>query len=360
MKNNTINDKTQRVILPSLEITEQLMKKAIRKEMGGNGYAEITAMPDLGFANNSIRMRGGFFTGMYFHWESSIPFVPVDATVNSCGVLVYGLKVGITYEDFVSRIDSAKKKIKKSEYNWNFERGNHFISVCQMDNGRNCVVMHASADEYKKTILNSSLYPMPEVWYYDSIHLIESEDGNRYLRYLIGDVAERFISIALQLEEINHVRMKSVAELIFGNLLDEEIMYVPHYGMPTRQSIAIGCSWKENGSVLLTAPGRDFYIIKPLQVNSNNLWLTPHGFGSTVNLPQINYKNKKMFINNKEIKTDIDVNSLSGKDIRFANVDGEEYQLFIQDVLKKCTAYIQTTIHPLYSVNKNGITNFVI
>lgn len=360
MKNNTLNDRTQLEILPALEITEKLIEKAIHKETGYNGYAEITAMTDLGFSNNYMRMKGGFFTGMHFQWESSLPFVPVDATVNSCGVSVFVLNSDISYNEFVERIILAKEEIKNSEYNWNFERGNHFISLCQMDDNRCCVVMHASADEYKKTIIDNSLYPIPGVWYYNRIHHIESDDGNRFLRYLIGTEAERFISIAMSLEEKNHSRMRYMADAIFGNKIVNELLYVPHYGMPTNQSIAIGCSWKKEVAMLLTVPGRDLYLLTPSKQCMDDTWLTPHGLGAIVNSPCIQYNKKELYVNNKIMKSDNDIASLSGKRIRFSEKQNLEYQFHINQILTKCNASIWHKIHPLFSLNKNGFANIIL
>ena len=52
----------------------------------------IYAMPDLGIAQNGTRMLGGFYTGSCYSWDSDVPFIPVDATVNVCGTAVYRLK----------------------------------------------------------------------------------------------------------------------------------------------------------------------------------------------------------------------------------------------------------------------------
>lgn len=90
MINYTLNDPTQQMLLPHLKITEELLSRVATKLSGQKKYAEITAMPDLGIAHNCTRMMGGFFTGARYVWDSTVPFVPVDATVNVCGTAVFG------------------------------------------------------------------------------------------------------------------------------------------------------------------------------------------------------------------------------------------------------------------------------
>ena len=355
MIDKTLRDETQIAILPHLRLTEALVANAIKKETGKDSDVCITAMPDLGFANNSIRMKGGFFTGMYLEWNSIIPFVPIDATVNSCGVSIFLLNKKITSLDLEERINIARKKSNLLGYNWNFERGNHFISLCQIDEEKYCVVMHASADEYKKSLPKCSLYPIPSVWYYRDIKTEFSSDRKRYLRYLTGSSAEKFISIAIDLEVINRHRMQAFAELIFGKSIQDELFYIPHYGMPTMSSIAIGCSWKTQKSILLTLPGKDIFVI----VNNNNdtaRWLTPHGFGATAVNPTISYTENEFYINRIKITDDGDVRKIPGKNIRHFNSEDVEIENHIQRILEKCNATIASRIHPLITVKKGGFT----
>ena len=69
----------------------------------------IYAMPDLGIAQNGTRMLGGFYTGSCYSWDSDVPFIPVDATVNVCGTAVYRLKQKITPQEFQRRLDGVMK-----------------------------------------------------------------------------------------------------------------------------------------------------------------------------------------------------------------------------------------------------------
>lgn len=364
MINNTLNDITQNKILPILEETEALFYEAIKKTNNGiAGEVTVTAMPDLGLANNVTRMKGGFYTGMYLEWDSVVPIVPIDSTINSCGVAIYILKKEISVEDFKRIVTNNVLEIIKNElhYNWNFERGNHFITLGRFEDGRNCILMHASADEYKKDIKEKALYPEPDVWYKDSIETIySSTNKNRYLRYLSGEIADKFIKIALELENINHVRMKEIANLLFGQYIDKESVFVPHYGMPTEKSIAIGCSWNKEKSVLLSAPGKEIFIIIP---NSNiniyeKKWLTPHGLGVSAEISKILYE-KEFIINDCVIKNTNDVKKIKNRTIRCKDINKEMFDKHISEILSKCNAKIDSVIRPLATLSESGFQSFV-
>jgi hypothetical protein len=360
MINLTINDATQKAILPHLQITEELLSSAILYETGIEGSAEIIAMPDLGLASNSIRMRGGFFTGMYAKWQSSIPFIPIDATINSCGVYVFTLRDIIDRDTFLDLIQNAKNRINKLRYSWNFERGNHFINIGTLDNGTPCVVMHASADEYKKKNVDA-LYPTEQSWYFDSIKTYYSEScSGRYLRYITGTKAERFINIASSIEEINRKRMQEIAHLIFNNLINEELLFVSHYGMPTESSLAIGCSWKSKMFTLLTAPRKDIYIIKPtadqhtVNTGSTNI-LYPHGLGVMINDPKISYHNGTMTINGVNIDSDYSVSLVPFKQVRMQDTSDYDIMDFVQNYAKSRECQIAHVIKPTMSLNSVGV-----
>ena len=96
MINLTINDSTQKNILQHLEVTETLLGNVASKLSNCDKRATIYSMPDLGIAQNGTRMLGGFYTGACYTWDSDVPFIPVDATVNVCGTAVYKLNKNIT------------------------------------------------------------------------------------------------------------------------------------------------------------------------------------------------------------------------------------------------------------------------
>lgn len=353
MIDKTLSDDMQKAILPHLLLTEKLVKKAIERETKKEGCVTITAMPDLGLANNPIRMNGGFFTGMYIEWKADIPFVPVDATVNSCGVSIFALKRPLSPAEFLAGVERAKEQAGKFGYRWNFERGNHFIILCQTCKNEYFAVLHASADEYKKSLPDHALYPVPGVWYEPEIKTVLSESSGRYLRYLVKSPAKRFISIARQLETINRERMRTFAEWVFGNELADELYYVPHYGMPTESSIAIGCSWSPQKSVLLTAPGKDFFLIENNEPGASS-WLVPHGFGAVVPNPVISYNQQGLHINGMLITDEETVAALPGKGIRNVHSKDEEIEKQVDHILRRVNAKVVNRIKPLMTISKDG------
>ena len=363
MKNLSLNDSTQLAILPHISITEELLCSAIKSASGTGGEVEIVAMPDLGLSSNVIRMRGGFFTGMYIHWKCNLPFVPVDATVNSCGVYIFTLNQSIERADFERRIQMGKKNIHSLNYNWNFERGNHFITYGHFNNGTPCIVMHASADEYKKSRNDVALYPTNDCWYKDEIRVYYSqkEEGGRYLRYICGNAAEKFIGIAMSINEKNGKRHKDIAQIMFGDILNDEYLFVSHYGMPTSSSIAIGCSWEESRIVLLSAAKKSIYIIKPdtehdaVDANVDGLSLNPHGFGVEIQQPVINYKNGNLHINGVIITSDDSISYLNGRGVRMRNATDKEVDEHVTKILAECKGTIQNVIKPTLSLSSVGL-----
>src|SRR5262249_26269092 len=160
-------------------------------------------MPDLGMPNNVGRMHGGFFTGALYRWISRVPIVPIDATVNVCGVSVFRVTKPITSRaDFDQRILRAIERSRsgKATYCWNFDSGNHFIIYGRVRESdllpsADYLVLHSSAGEFKRQ--HNGLYPVAANWYSDSIKVvIDDEASGRYLRYLEGTVAEKFFEKA--------------------------------------------------------------------------------------------------------------------------------------------------------------------
>ena len=104
MRDLTLQDTTQISILRHLMLTEQLLARAASKASGSEQSAEIWAMSDLGLPNNISRIHGGFFTGAFYRWQTSVPIVPVDATVNCCGVSVFRINREINSQEEFDRL----------------------------------------------------------------------------------------------------------------------------------------------------------------------------------------------------------------------------------------------------------------
>lgn len=274
----TLNDETQKKVLQELRITEKLISKVATKLSAVQKDCNIYAMTDLGIAHNIMRMRGGFFTGAVYQWErSDIPFIPVDSTVNVCGTALYQIHSEISVYEFKERCEKALTDTSK--YDWNFTRGNHFISLCHLENDDNHIgikkgyymLVHASACEHKE-----QLYPVIGNWYYNSI-VTERLGEYRYLRFITGKTAERFYQMAEMLESFNRERNYFFCKQVLAEKMENEILSISHYGMPTIHEVLIGVQKTEGLATLLTSPGKKIYIVKKKE-NSENHYI-PHGFG---------------------------------------------------------------------------------
>lgn len=276
--NLTLNDRTQEIVLRNLEVTEWLLSKVATNLSTTQKTCDIYAMSDLGIAHNVTRMRGGFFTGATYKWEQSdVPFIPVDATINVCGTALYKISSDINITEFKERCEKALADTSK--YDWNFTNGNHFISLCHLENDENRIGMkngyymlvHASACEYKE-----QLYPVIGNWYYNSI-LTERLGEYRYLRFITGKTAERFYQMAEMLESFNRKRNYFFCKQVLAGKMGTEILNVSHYGMPTIHEVLIGVQKTEGLATLLTSPGKSIYIVKKKEKSKNHY--IPHGFG---------------------------------------------------------------------------------
>ena len=188
MKLFALHDKAQEIICSRLAYTEYMLTEVLKKFNNNFGRVEITALEDLGFPNNLSRMRGGFFTGITVKWESGIPFIPVDATVNSCGVSIFKYEGRIDFPDFQEKMNQLDQKLKCIGLVNNFTRGNHFLSFCSDAEGSQYLVLHASDNKYK--FGEKGLYPREDTWYHNQMQTEYFSGG--YIRFLLGKPAEKY------------------------------------------------------------------------------------------------------------------------------------------------------------------------
>lgn len=360
MDNLTLNDATQKVILEQLQITEKLLSKLSSNLSNTEKYANIKGLPDLGMPLNVERFMGGFFTGAYYSWDSQTPFIPVDTTMNCCGVSMYKVNIEITSpEHFNSLINDGRKKIENnSTYLWNLNKGNHFISYCKCDGSDFLkkgyyVVHHSSASEFKKQI--NGLYPEQGNWFFNNIKTIyDDKNINRYLRYISGKDAEAFFAISKMLESFNYIRHQHMVGFIFGEEnIEKEVSNLQHYGMPTYNSAAIGANWLSSGEkyVLLTEREKPILLVENIGNDKNSIgngkFITPHGLGMRTKQQslELNYLSDGIKLNDKiynckdrlNKETDIEVRSIDDKNE------------LINDILSICSGNIMGELVPIYS-----------
>lgn len=389
--NFSLNDTTQKEILKHLEITSKLLSKVGTELSGTQKESMIYVMPDLGIAQNGTRMLGGFYTGSCYSWDSDVPFIPVDATVNVCGTAVYRLKQKITPQEFQRRLDGVMKNReiylkyatthlpsqildsidleREDKFYWNYNVGNHFAILAEQ-NGENSelpegqyMIVHASAIELKKDNLKYGLYPVEGNWYYDDIQTIYDDKENRYLRYIYGKKADQFSELANILQRINKDRNRYFCNAVLGELAGEEVINLSHYGMPTKNAICIGCQWEQDNFTLLTAPGNDIYLVHPdlsskntIKLKDKQITLTPHGCGVMLknSSDTIEYLADGILIGNKHFKNGESINIGNDVLVRTNGMYSEQVKQHIEKVLDTCPGTIYGQIHQLFARTKYG------
>ena len=396
IKNLSLNDCTQENIIEHLKNTEKLLKTVATKLSKEEKDAKIYVMPDLGIAQNATRMLGGFYTGACYTWDTDVPFIPVDATVNVCGTAIYKLNKSISNEEFIKRLNKVLNDRKSyldfvnahlplevlktidindaSKYYWNYTNGNHFIIFAESDGEYGLekgqyMIVHASAIEFKKDNLEFGLYPVKGNWYYDDIKTEYDEDSKRYLRYITGEKAKRFYDIATYLKDFNKIRNSYFCKAVLGDLLQKEVINISHYGMPTNNSICIGSQWEQLDYALLTAPGNAIYLVHPkLNLNNTfaldniNITLTPHGCGVKMN----NSADKIEYLDKNTLKVGNNIFSLGNSvnigidvSVRTNGMNEEELDTYILNILKQCPGTVYGKLKQRYAKTKSGDFEFI-
>ncbi len=353
-------DTTQQQLQDHLAVTEALLKEAVSKLNRRDCDAEIIPLPDLGLPHNGLRASGGFFTGAVYRWESSIPFVPVDATVNVCGVSMFRSNVRLDSQaEFDEVVARTRARVEKeTPYVWNLANGNHFIILADTDGGIDLpagryLILHASAAEFKQQY--NGLYPTSSNWYADDVRVLPA-NGYRYLRYIHGKPAERFYALADQLVRYQETRQAMIAQIFCeesGAGL-EQVLCRPHYGMPDSQSVAIGCQWID-GSVrsypLLTRPEMPIYMVRPdptsmtkFSSEVGELGVAPHGLGATAKDTRISYSAKGILIGDETFGPGTNISQ--SRSVGLRHLDLSEIH---QKVLAQAPGEITATLHQTHS-----------
>lgn len=395
--NLSLNDNTQKNVLKHLETTSKLLSKVGTELSGTQKESKIYAMPDLGIAQNGTRMLGGFYTGACYTWDSDVPFVPVDATVNVCGTAIYKLKQNISAEEFKKRLNNVMNNRKtylqyvktrlpkhiidsidlerEDKFKWNYNVGNHFVILAEQneENGElpvgQYMIVHASAIELKKDNLKYGLYPVNGNWYYDNIKITYDEKENRYLRYIYGKKAVQFWELANMLQTINKDRNRYFCKTVLGELAGEEVINLSHYGMPTNNSVCIGCQWEQENFTLLTAPGNDIYLVHPnltaqntININNKKITLTPHGCGVMLknSSDKIEYLDHGILIGNKNFKKGESIDIGNDVLVRTNGMDSTSVKRHIETILEKCPGTVYGQMNQLFARTKYGDFDYTI
>ncbi|MCL2787148.1 MAG: hypothetical protein FWD59_01415 [Micrococcales bacterium] len=280
-----------------LEVTEQLLRQTLTRINGRACDAEILPLPGLCLPEDDLRADGGFRIGAFYRWDSDAPFVPVDAAVSVCGVSVFRTDMNVSSQaDFDDLIVRARSRVaSETPYTWNLAKGNHFAILSATVGGLGVeqgkyLVLHASTAEFGREY--DDLYPKQSSWFGDAIEVFSRDDA-RYLRFIHGSPAERFFETADSLIDYQKTKLEVIAQIIAeeAGASMRPTTCRPHYGMPDRSSLAIGCQWmgqSDGPFPLLAGPDRPVYLIEPdpaliptLTVDRKTVRIAPHGLPAT-------------------------------------------------------------------------------
>lgn len=300
-----LNDPTQKLLLPFIHKTQELLNQLIEKYdtstilVGANecplSGARIYPSLDLGMPNNIQRLAGGFATGMLVTWRCGTPIIPVDATVNVCSSSVFKLAKGfqptLSSEDFCQLIKKTISNATTSEgYSFSFDSGNHFLMIAEDKKSKDYyLVLHSSAMEFKDSYMG--LYPVEDNWYNQKIRTFPSSPTDRYLRYIKDEDAKYFISLAHKLEGYNKQIHEWFAKKLNCTLSSFEKQTYHHYYMPTDSSIAIGTFVEEPGTIvpIFSDVGKPICLFEigkdnwKINLDGKEVCLVPHGWGQQSN-----------------------------------------------------------------------------
>lgn len=286
-------DNTQKKLNAYISETQYIAEKVLRT-IDKNAWFKIIPAIDIGIPYDVDRLAGGFPTGIFVEWSCKIPIIPIDTTVNCCTASVFSLSSNCDDELFKNNLLKLNEKWKNSSYLLNFDRGNHFISLCSNDRGNRFLVMHSTAKEFTRGY--NGLYPIKDNWYYDKIKVIDCE--GRYFRYIQGKEAELFMKTAISLNNFNEIRHENIAFSLLENCgFILETKHFHHYGMTEPESIQIGCYRVCEGDIfpIFSKPNYsiDMYRVKCCsRLNSKGEYIVPHGWG-------------KHFVEDTDIKIDL-------------------------------------------------------
>jgi hypothetical protein len=361
-------DPAHELLLPFIQITEKLLEQSLHT-VDKNATCRILPAVDLGFPHDVVRIAGGFPTGCYVEWNSSVPFIPIDTTVNIDTSSIFVLEDDIS-EDVDERLfEKLKANLEKSSYIFNFHKGNHFISFGRyIDSNIPVLIIHSNEKEFKYQF--NGLMPSDNNWYRDDVKILEK--NGRYLRFLIGKSAELFIDIAKSLEEFNIIRHRFVAHLLTKGktcIRNQEDHH--HYFMPTRQSIAIGCFPVRTGTAIpiFSKPGRRISIFEAHQGGGNvihkikdeeYLVLAPHGWGKTCKpgtIFSIDYDRKKFTLSGRdyEIRTLVSLGKDERLELRnFSEGDENSPDSLFSLMKDHCPGIVKAQIRQVASFTKDG------
>lgn len=355
------NDQAQAFLLSYLAETEHIMRAALR-ELDPGADCQVLPAADLGVPYDVLRLAGGFATGCLVEWDCSVPVVPVDTTMNIDTSSLFWLDDDPSDAFTEQAVEDLRRKIElDSSYEWNFNRGNHFILLCRRNtDGRRALVIHSNEKEFKDQF--NGLCPTPGNWYEDSIRTFGAE---RPIRLLVGCKATLFAQLAHMLEGFNILRHRFVATMLLNDcapIVDE--YHKHHYYMPTPTSAAIGCYICEPGEEVpvFSAVGRPIGIFRPSAGGRNRIrfhsgeekLVVPHGWGMTVSSPlRVTHSATHLHVNGTRFDLAAGVSLLEHPDVGPRLFEGGTRR-FSRTIHAHTPGDITSELHQIASYSRHG------
>ncbi len=356
-----MDDYARITLTKHINTTNNLLKKTLHI-FDSNANSEIIGTLELGYPNDVIRLAGGFAIGLMVKWEASIPFIPVDTTVNVCTTTICEIDHNLINDFNLHLIKNISEKISCSSFSFNFYRGNHFISLLKGENNdKYYIILHS--DAYRKGY--DSISPLKGNWYFDDIKVYE--DNNRYLRYIIGKKAETYYKMTKIAELNNEQKHSFVLELLTKNKCNIlNIKHFHHHFMPNEQTIIIGCYFVEQDETvpIMTFPGHPIYMFRVLSNENsmykiNNKILTPHGWGKgSVKRMNIAIDNKNNLLRIGEhilnIENNVTLNNINNISVRHY-AQNKHVDSYLDQLNNEVKGINTELLLQLASYSKNGL-----
>lgn len=283
-------DLTQESLARHLAATESSLRTELRR-LDPRADCEIVPAADLGIPYDALRLSGGFATGCFVQWQCSTPIIPIDTTMNVDTSSVFWVSEAAESAFTKGNLSKLRQVLEsKTNYEWNFDSSNHFITL-----GRDTLsdalvlVIHSNEKEFKNQY--HGLCPTEGNWFEKDIRV----SSNGRVRLITGRAAELFAGTAKMLEPFNIARHRFVAHELLGPSVDVlKEVHEHHYYMPTESSAALGCYVAVPGAQvpIFSQHGRPIIMYEALgggpnmvSVGGHDRCIVPHGWGMTLDEP---------------------------------------------------------------------------
>src|SRR3989344_746469 len=223
----------------------------MQEHLGAMPDATFISSPDETITRNEGRWNQGIGYGGKISWGPGKEKLTVlDVKPNACGMLVGGIESVPDPKDLLKALYNFEKEetyIKNVRVKWDFNKGNHFIDVFEVESAsvklpKHLVILHAGCPEMKKE--NDA---GPGLYFDESSALqqvydrMETPFGPIY--YLEGERAKNYF----RFWEFADYFAKKRRELAFNALFGGKVICNrTHQGLINMNEVGLGCHYVED------------------------------------------------------------------------------------------------------------------